>query len=416
MNKQTWWVIAILVIAIAAVAYLVHRPALPSAGRGRGRFGNEQPVAVRAAPATTSSMDVVLDAMGTVTANNTAVVHSRVDGLLQSISYKEGGQVKAGDLLATIDPRPFDAALAQAQGQLQHDQALLAAARSDLDRYQGLLAQDSIARQQVDDQRALVNQYGGSVLADRGNVANARLQRQFTRVTAPISGRAGLRQVDVGNIVHAADANGLVVITQTEPINVLFAVPAEQAPEINRRWKSGQDLMVHVYGRDGTTRLARGRLESVDNEIDASTGTIKLKASFPNTDEELLPNQFVNVKLTLDTLEDQVLIPGAAVQHGTQGTFVYVLGADSTVAIRNITTGVTNEGSVAVTQGLKSGERVVTQGLDKLRDGAKVQAAVDAPPPATRHRNHNGWANRRGGERGQRPPGGSAPGPAPTRP
>ena len=395
MNSRIKWIVA-LVMVLAALATAVYfmrwRNPAPSVPIRGGRAGLNQPVAVRTATARTGTIDVVLEALGTVSARNTAIVHTRVDGLLQKINFQEGREVTAGAVLAEIDPRPFDAALAQAEGPLARDEALLAAAKSDLDRYQTLLTQDSIARQQVDDQASLVHQYAGAVQSDQGNVANARLQRDFTRVTAPIAGRAGLRQVDVGNMVHAADPNGLVVLTETRPINVLLAVPADRAGEIIRRWSAGTTLKVEAYDRDDKTLLATGRLESTDNQIDSATGTVKLKATFDNQDGALFPNQFVNARLTLNALENQTLVPVAGIQHGTPGTFVYLLGDDSTVSIRKVAVGITTGDMVAIASGLKSGDKIVIEGTDKLRDGAKVQPAAEAPAPDATHRKGSGPA------------------------
>ena len=397
MSRRSKVIIGVILgtAALAAIIYFVRWRDVPqSQAGGRGGRGGAGPVAVRAAAARTGSIDVTIDALATVTAHNTAVVHTRVDGLLERIDFQEGREVKAGAVLAEIDPRPFAAAFEQSQGQLARDEALLSSARSDLDRYQTLLAQDSIAKQQVDVQAALVRQYAGTVQTDRGAVANARLQLDWTHVTAPISGRVGLRQVDVGNVVHAADPNGVVVLTQTTPINVVFAVPADSAPDIQRRWKSGAELAVDAYDRDGKTLLAHGKLESADNVVDPTTSTVKLKAVYDNTDGALFPNQFVNARITLVTLEDQTLIPASAVQRGTPGTFVYVVGSDSTVAIRKIGLGTVHPDLVAVTSGLMPGEQVVVDGTDKLKDGAKVTAAVDVPAPAPAKHAPGQWKGR----------------------
>jgi multidrug efflux system membrane fusion protein len=422
VSKRIGWIIGVVVVvaALASAVYVARwKDATSGAGPGQGarsgggggRSGFGMPVSVRAAAARSGSIDSVLDALGTVVARNTVVVHARVDGQLVRIAFEEGREVKAGELLAEIDPRPFDAALEQAQGQLARDQALLSIAKSDLERYQTLLDQDSIAKQQVDDQASLVRQYQGAVQADLGTVANARLQRDFTRITAPIAGRVGLRQVDNGNMVHVSDANGVVVLTETRPINVVFAVPADRAPEISRRWQSGQPLRVDAFDRDGKTLLSTGRLESADNVVDLATSTVKLKAIFDNKDGALFPNQFVNARITIATLDNQTLVPGAAIQRGTPGTFVYVVADDSTVAIRKVTVGATNGDTVAVATGLKVGDRVVTDGTDKLRDGAKVDAAVDAPAGAQPKR--KGPWNGPGGKPGAGQPPGPATGQAP---
>lgn len=411
MSRRVRWMvgIAVVVAALAVTIYVTRwrdapQGGPPGGGRGGGGFG--QPVSVRVADARKGSIAVVLDALGTVTARNTVVVRARVDGQLSRINFAEGREVRAGEVLAEIDPRPFDAALQQAEGQLARDEALLSSARSDLDRYTTLLTQDSIAKQQVDDQAALVRQYAGAVQADRGTVASARLQRDFTRITAPIAGRVGLRQVDVGNAVHTSDTNGVVVLTQTRPINVVFAVPADRAPEIDRRWRGGTPLRVEAYDRDGHTLLATGKLESADNVVDPVTSTVKLKAVFDNTDSALFPNQFVNARLTLATLDQQILVPAAAVQHGTPGTFVYLVANDSTVSVRAIGVGVANGDLVAVQKGLQAGDRVVIDGTDKLHEGSKIVAAVDAPAPGT-NRPRGGWGGRKPGQTGSNAPAGA---------
>ncbi len=427
MSKRIVWIVAIVavVVALASAVYVARWKDAPSAGgpggrpgAGGGRGGAGMRVAVRVAAARSGSIDSVLDALGTVTARNTVVVRARVDGQLVRIAFEEGREVRAGAVLAEIDPRPFDAALEQAQGQLARDQALLSIARSDLDRYQTLLEQDSIAKQQVDDQAALVRQYQGAVQTDQGTVANARLQRDFTRITAPIAGRVGLRQVDNGNMVHAADANGVVVLTETRPINVIFAVPSDRAPEISRRWQAGQALRVDAFDRDGKTLLTTGHLDSADNVVDLATSSVKLKATFENKDAALFPNQFVNARITIATLDNQILVPGAAIQRGTPGTFVYVVGDDSKVSIRTITIGATNGDTVAVATGLKVGEQVVTDGTDKLHDGSMVEAAVDTPAAAAAKRKGpwNGAGGKPATQPGSEPTGAaSTAGPAPRK-
>jgi len=424
VSKRILWIVGVVVVvvAVASAIYVARwRGPAPGAGAGPGvggragagsRGGGGMPVSVRVATARGGSIDSVLDALGTVTARNTVVVRARVDGQLIRIAFQEGHEVKAGELLAEIDPRPFEAALEQAQGQLARDQAMLAIAKSDLERYQTLLDQDSIAKQQVDDQASLVHQYEGAVQADLGAVANARLQRDFTRITAPIAGRVGLRQVDNGNMVHAADTNGVVVLTETRPINVVFAVPADRAPEIARRWQAGQVLRVDAFDRDGKSLLSTGRLESADNIVDLATSTVKLKAIFDNKDGALFPNQFVNARITIATLDNQTLIPGAAIQRGTPGTFVYVVGDDSTVGIRKVTVGATNGDTVAIAAGLKVGERVVVDGTDKLRDGSKVETPAEAPAGGTPKR--KGPWNGPGGDRGAGRTPAAAPGAAPA--
>lgn len=361
------------------------RPGAGAPGRrGPGAGGNNRPIPVRASKVKEGDVQITVDGLGTVTARNTATVKPRVDGPLLRIAFAEGQNVNSGDLLAEIDPRPFQVQLAQAQGQLARDQALLASAQVDLARYQGLLAKESIAKQQVDTQEALVKQYQGTVQVDQAQVDNARLQLGYTRVTAPISGRLGLRQVDVGNTVHASDATGIVLITQTQPISVVFPLPAEKLGGVLNRQSSGAVLLVEALDRDGKTVLAKGRLVSVDNQIDLTTGTVKLKAEFDNKDNALFPNQFVNARLHVETRPKATLVPVAAVQRGTQGSFVYAVNAEGVVNVRQVVlspTGSTSE-FLVVDKGLQAGEQVVIDGLDKLRDGGKVDLITGDPAAA----------------------------------
>ena len=332
---------------------------------------------------------VVVTAIGTVTARSTAAARARVDGLLQSVSFREGQFVRAGDVIAQIDPLPFQAALQQAQGQLAKDQAQLDSAKLDLVRYQKLLEQDSIARQQVDAQAALVKQLEGTLQADRAQVATAQLNVGYTQVKAPITGRTGLRQVDAGNMVRASDTNGIVIITEVQPITAVFAVPQEVLPSVLARLnaKTAEDrLKVQAIDRDGRTVLDTGELLAVDNQIDAATGTVKLKAVFPNKASRLFPNQFVNAKLELEQLDGALTVPQSAVQRGAPGTYVYVVTPEKTASLRKVQLGVTSGDRVVVTSGLKEGEAIVIDGADKLRDGATV-TTVQAPPPVrTRQR------------------------------
>jgi len=379
MKRKLVWIL--LLLLAGALAYWVYGKPVDApaqtAGAKHAAGGRGRPLPVQAASATTGDIDVVIDALGTVTARNTATVKARVDGQLLRVGFQEGQAVKAGALLAEIDPRPFQVVFDQAKGQLRRDRALLANARLDLTRYRGLLAQDSIAGQQVDDQKALVEQYEGLVQADLAQVESARLQLDFTRITAPISGRLGLRQVDVGNMIHGSDANGLVVITETQPINVVFAIPADNIAAVLAGLRKGAALAVDVYDRVGKVKLASGKLLTVDNQVDVTTGTVKLKAEFANRDEQLFPNQFVNARLRLETRHSAILVPVAAIQRGTQGPFVYLVGHDQTVSIRPVTLGPFSGDVVAVDQGLATGDLVVIDGADKLRDGALI--AVTTP-------------------------------------
>jgi multidrug efflux system membrane fusion protein len=289
------------------------------------------------------------------------------------VRFREGDVVRAGDPLAEIDPRPFEVQLAQADGQLARDQALLENARTDLARYRTLYAQDSIAKQQLDTQEALVRQYEGTVKADQGVIEAARLQLTYCHITAPIGGRLGLRLVDPGNIVHVSDANGLIVITQLQPIGVVFAIPEDALPSVLDRLKAGARLPVEAYDREQRQKLATGSLVTVDNEIDPSTGTVKLKAEFPNRNNELFPNQFVNARLLLDVRRGVTLVPAAAVQRGTQGSFVYVVRADRTVEVRQVGVGVAQGDDVSITGGVAPGELVVVDGAERLREGSPVE-------------------------------------------
>jgi multidrug efflux system membrane fusion protein len=369
------------------------------ASKGNGRRGGfdanrVQPVTVVAAKV--GDVNVVQTALGTVTAARTATVRPRVDGLLQKVSFTDGQTVHAGQVLAEIDPAPFQVALEQVEGQLARDRAQLENAKVDLARYQGLLKQDSIAEQQVDQQAALVKQLEGTVKVDQAAVDNARLQLSYTRVTAPIGGRLGLRQVDAGNIVRSADANGIVVITQVQPISVLFTIPQDVLPQVLARMGAGEKLPVEAWDRDQKAMLDRGTLVSTDNQIDVATGTVKLKAEMPNPQLKLFPNQFVNVRMVVDTLRNAVVVPSAAIQRNTQGTVVWVVKEDSSVSLRPVTTGPTEGLETAIVSGLAAGERVVTDGVDRIREGAKVEAIEAGAKPAAPA------ANAQGGKAGRR--------------
>ncbi|MFN3397270.1 MAG: MdtA/MuxA family multidrug efflux RND transporter periplasmic adaptor subunit [Sulfurimicrobium sp.] len=382
-NKVIWLAIAVLMIGgVAAAIFHGRQGTQPSQGGPHGMNGAGQAVPVVTATARSGDIDIVIDALGTVTARNTVTVRPRVDGLLARIAFREGQTVRAGEVLAEIDPRTFQAQLDQANGQLERDQALLANARLDLERYRGLLAKDSIAGQQVDAQVALVRQYEGQVATDRGQADNARLQLEFTRVTAPVSGRLGLRLVDAGNMVHASDSGGLVVITQTQPIAVVFAIPADSLPAVIAKLQANETLEVEAWDREDKTRLATGKLLTADNQIDVTTGTVKLKAEFSNADNALFPNQFVNVRLRVETRHGLTLAPVAAIQRGTQGAFFYVVRDSRTVSLRPVVLGPVSGDVVAVEKGLVPGEQVVTDGVDKLRDGAKVRVSAPGARPA----------------------------------
>lgn len=362
----------VVLLALGAGWWWRQHAAADAAAQKRGA----PPTAVGVAAARLQNVPLQVSALGTVNSTYTVTVRSRVDGQLDKLHFEEGQQVKQGQLLAELDPRPFQAALTQAEGQLLRDQALLQNAQLDLARYQQLLQQNSIAKQQVDTQQALVRQYQGTVKLDQGAVDNAKLQLSYSRVSAPVSGRVGLRQVDPGNIVHASDTNGVVVITQTQPINVLFSVPEVSLGAVLQASRANPGLTVEAWDRDNRNKLADGKLLAIDNQLNTSTGTVNLKARFANAGEALFPNQFVNVRLSLGEQENAVTVPATAVQLGKVGSYVYVVNADNSVSLAKVSAGARVGDIVVIEQGLKPGQRVVVDGLDKLRDGAKV-AVVD---------------------------------------
>ena len=391
-------VIAVLVMAaIGALAwYLTHQPKTQGGqfgaaaggppgpgGPGGGRRGGGGATTVGVATAETADIPVQLDALGTVTAAATATVRPQVSGLLQRIEFTEGQLVKAGQVLATVDPRPFEMALLQASGTRQRNQAQLDSARVTLERFRTLLAQDSIARQDVDTQAALVKQLEGQVMTDRASEGVARLNLGYTKVKAPITGRVGLRVVDMGNLVGSSDANGIAVITQLSPIDVEFAVPQDRVPDIQKGIRAGAALPAIAYDRTRTTELATGRFTALDNQVDIQTGTVKAKARFANADLALFPSQFVNLRLELRTIKGAVVVPVTALRHGANGDFVYVLNpAEKTVALRTVTRGQATVDKIEITSGLKAGEQVITEGGDRLKDGAKVVLPGEKPAGA----------------------------------
>ena len=384
--KWARWLTVIVILALlGGGGYLLWQrpPATPQVSK-RGGDPARRVMPVVAVPAKSASINVYLNGLGTVTPLKTVIVRSRVDGQLMHVLFREGQVVKEGELLAEIDPRPFQAQVAQYEGQMARDQALLANARIDLERYRVLLAQDSIAKQLVDTQEALVRQYEGVVKLDQGLVDNARLQLGYARVTAPIAGRLGLRQVDAGNIVRAGDATGLVVITQLQPITVVFTIPEDSLPPVMKKLRAGEKLPVDAYDRADKVKLAAGTLLTADNQIDPATGTVKLKAQFANDDSALFPSQFANVRMLLDVKRDATVVPTAAIQRGTPGTFVYVVKADSTVTVRRVKLGPAQGELVAVDGGLEVGERVVVDGADRLREGARVELASRDPAAASK--------------------------------
>jgi multidrug efflux system membrane fusion protein len=389
--------VVLFVVMILVVRHLQHKQQAPAGAFGppggakSGKKPPDDPVAVAVAVAHLGNIQVRVPALGTVTPLASVTVRTQISGILQKIVFTEGQLVHQGELLAQIDPRPYEAAVKQMQGNLRRDQALLADARLDLTRYEGLVKEDSIAVQTLDTQRAVVAQDEGTVESDEGQLATAEVNLVYTHIVAPVTGRVGLRQVDQGNYVTPTDTNGIVVVNELQPITVIFSIPEDNVNALFRRMHGGP-LKVEAYDRTNSAKLAEGRLLTADNQIDTTTGTVKLRAEFVNADGSLFPNQFVNVELLLDLLENQVTIPVAAVHRGApKGVttdFVYVINADRTVSVRPVTLGTTDGDQVAVSAGLKAGERVVTEGGDRLRDGALVELpgapAAAASPPASR--------------------------------
>ncbi len=385
-SRRTWiWLAVVILIGGASAAYYKKSTKTPeTAGTSdatapgkykRGDGKNQRPTPVVTAIAKTGDINVYLNGLGTVTPLSTVTVKSRVDGELFKVLFKEGQLVRRGDVLAEIDPRPFEVLLAQANGQLMHDKALLKNAQLDLERYRTLFQQDSIAKQQLDTQEALVRQYEGSVAIDQGQLDNAKLQLLYSRVTAPASGRVGLRQVDPGNVVHATDTTGIVIITQLQPISVVFSLPEDVIPDVMAQLKIASKIPVDAYDRAFKTRLTSGSLLTIDNQIDPTTGTVKLKAEFANADFSLFPNQFVNARLLLKTKHNIITVSSSAPQRGNQGNYVYVVEKDQTVSVRPVTIGITEGDTTEILSGLASGEIVVIDGTDKLRDGSKVDTS-----------------------------------------
>ena len=400
-RSGSWWSTFFWLAALAAAgAYAAGNPAAvqrlwervvpppPAAKAPPPRI-----VPVNATAARRADLDLFLNGLGSVVAFNTVTIRSRVEGELVNVAFAEGQLIREGDLLVEIDPRPYAVQLTQAEGQLARDQAALDAAKLDLDRYESLAALKQITGQQIDSQRALVRQCEAAIQIDRGTIDNVRLQLGYCRITAPISGRIGLRLVDPGNIIRAGEAAGLAVIAQLHPISVVFTIPQDEIFRVQRALAAAGQLTVDAYNRDFRTKLASGTLAAIDNQVDPASGTVRLKAVFPNDDGSLFPNQFVNARLLVETLREAVVVPLAAVQHGPESKFVYVVQPDSTVSLRTVETGAAQGDVVAVTSGVEPGDLVVTDGIDKIANKAKVavrgqpgkgagQAAVAAGPPA----------------------------------
>jgi multidrug efflux system membrane fusion protein len=437
--------VIIVVIAFAVVVFLVlrhHRQQQALAemegggpgGRGRGGAaatmggggrrgaggggGPNSAVAVTVAKAAAGDIEIRIPALGTITPLATVTVRPQVSGILTKVAFQEGQLVKAGQFLAEIDPRPYQAALEQAKGNLRKDQAQLADAKLDLQRFEELIKEDSVAQQQLDAQRALVDQFGGQLESDQAAVRTAQINLEYTHIVSPVSGRVGLRQVDQGNYVTPGDTNGLVVVTQLQPISAIFAIPEDNVNALMDQLRAGGTLSAEAYDRGNSTKVGSGAVKAVDSQIDTTTGTIKLRALFANEDGRLFPNQFVNIQLIVNVLHDQIVMPGSAAHrgapNGVTSTFVYLVNAtDNTVSVRPVTLGIIDGERVAVTKGLQDGDLVVTEGGDRLRDGASVilpanttQHPTTAPPQQAQRRAGGKWNGQKGQRknRGQQPP------------
>jgi len=393
MRKTVLILVAVLVVGALLFAITRSRnsgtaaaaaPGGGQQGRGRGAGPGQQVIPVAVAPAVQKDMPVYISGLGSVEAFYTVTLKTRVDGPVDQVYFKEGQDVKKGDLLVQIDPRAYQVAVSQAEATLYKDQAQLTIAKRNFERYQDLFKQGIVSRQDFDAQESTFGALEGQVKADQAAVDNAKLNLSYCRITAPIPGRVGLRQVDPGNMVHSSDANGLLVITQLRPITTIFTIPEDSLPAVMKaEHEHSKQLEVDAFSRDNQTKLATGSLTTINNEIDQTTGTVKLKAVFDNTDGLLWPNQFVNARLLLDVKKNAVVIPAAAIQRGVQGTFVFVVGKDSTAQIRQVKMGVTDGNLIAVESGLTPGEQVVTDGQDKLQAGSKVQAHPMAGEPAS---------------------------------
>lgn len=372
-QHKRWWIVIVVIVVLACAGYFFMARQQKSPSSAGQKASGAQVLPVIAAAAKKGDIGVYINGLGSVVPVNTVIVRSRVDGQLMKILFREGQSVKTGDLLAEIDPRPFEVQLRQAEGQMARDQALLKNARLDLERYRLLSAQDSIAKQQVDTQEALVLQYEGAVKTDQGQIDNAKLQLVYCRITAPAGGRVGLRLVDPGNIVRATDTGGIVVITQLQPISVIFPIPEDSLPAVLRRHNAHETLVVDAYDREQKQKLATGTLQTIDNQIDPTTGTVKLKAAFQNKGNELFPNQFVNARLLVEMKKDVILVPSSAVQRGQKGTLVYVVKSDNTVESRTVAVGAAQGDQTAISSGLEAGEAVVVDGAERLKEGSRVE-------------------------------------------
>ena len=379
-TRRRWWLWLLVLGAVVIAVLLIVRWQTQRSAAAKSRETGPPTVPVVVASARKGEIPVYLNALGSATPFNTVTVRSRIDGQLLRVNFQEGQFVRQGDSLADIDPKPFEVQLDQARGQLARDEAQLANAKLDLARYQTLSAQGVIPRQQLDTQAASVRQFDGVIQADQAQINNAKLQITYCHITAPLAGRVGLRLADVGNMIHANDTNGLVVIAQVQPIAVLFTIPEDSLAQVLTKIRSGEHLAVEAYDRGGQTKIADGRVDTIDNEIDPTTGTSRLKAIFDNKSKALFPNQFVNVRLLVEIRKDRILIPAVAIQRGPQGTYVYVVKEDQTADVRPVTVGIVEATQASVESGLSEGERVVVDGVDKLRAGSKVKVNSEQGP------------------------------------
>ena len=376
LRRLLWLMLLAIIIALVVWWVIRHHQTAST-----GRFTNTGPMPVGTATVAKGDMPVVDNALGTVTPLATVTVQTQINGQLTEVGFQEGQMVNKGDFLAQIDPRPYQVALEQAQGQLAKDQASLADAKLDLARYEKLVAQNALASQTLDTQRATVQQDIGTVQADQAQVDAQKLNLIYCHITAPVSGRVGLRQVDPGNYVQTSSTTGIVVITQLQPISVILTLPEDSLPAVLKQVHAGQTLQATALDRTGATQIEIGQLSTLDNQIDTTTGTLKLRAGFANTALNLFPNQFVNIKLTVDTLRGVDIVPMAAVQRGAPGTFVYLVKPDSTVTAQAVTLGPDDGEKVAITKGLEPGQVVVTDGADRLKEGAKVTVTESGTQP-----------------------------------
>ena len=374
---RIWWIAALAVcLAVGVVIFLMTRGGNTPAGKQAGA-ALARAVPVSATAAKKGEMNIFLNGLGAVTPLSTVTVKSRVDGQLMEVLFREGETVKGGQLLAQIDPKPFEVQLVQAEGQMARDEALLQNAKLDVERYRLLWQQDSIPKQQLDTQEALIRQLEGAIKVDQGQIESAKLQLAYSRIESPVTGRTGLRLVDPGNIVHAADANGLVVITQLQPITVIFPIPEDSLPAVLKALGEGKKLPVYAFNREQTQQLAAGSLLTVDNQIDPNTGTVRLRAIFDNRDNRLFPYQFVNARLLVEVKRGVILVPAAAIQRGIQGNYVYGVKADRTVTVRTVQLGEIQGAQASVTSGRADGDLVVVDGAERPREGSAVELKVE---------------------------------------